>query len=141
MKTINYNNQNLYCSVELDFPTLRTMYNSAAECFEDHKEDIISDCVKNEYNESETNAVLSHYKMIINNANGKWEISHLKSKAMKNLLANNDNRCFNYNCDIREECARFKQLEIDKKNKREFVWGYNFEKIYGDPCQYYIDVK
>ena len=73
MKTIKHNNQILYCSVELDFSTLRTMYNSAAECFEDCKEDIISDCIDRGYNEDETKAILFHYEVAISSANGDWK--------------------------------------------------------------------
>ena len=49
MERINYNGGYLYCSIEMNLSEWIKMYNSAEECFEDYKQDIIEDCKKNEY--------------------------------------------------------------------------------------------
>ena len=57
---------------------------------------------------------------------------------MQNLIADDDSRCGNRNCDIKHNCARYRQVDIDINNR---VWTYlstNFEKIDGEPCQYFI---
>lgn len=63
----------LYCSVDCEVSNYRDSYNSSEECFNEIKSDIISDCEFRNYSESETNKVLDHYEILLNNANGEWK--------------------------------------------------------------------
>ena len=63
----------LHCSVDCEVSNYQDKYNSSEECFRDLKDEIVEDCEEREYNIEETEKVLSHYEILINNANGKWE--------------------------------------------------------------------
>ena len=60
---------------------------------------------------------------------------------MKNLIVDNIDRCISSDCDIKDSCARYTQLGVNKHSEKETVWYVKFKKIGGEPCQYFIDVK
>lgn len=73
MVRINYANGYLHCNVSDNSSEYLDLYDSSEECFADIKQDILDECAKRNYNKEETQAVLDHYEIKLNNAAGTWE--------------------------------------------------------------------
>lgn len=71
MKRINYNGGYLYCSITGNCTTsdLVDNYGTFEELYEDYKDDILQECAERGYDEYETEAVLSHYRIKWSNYN------------------------------------------------------------------------
>ncbi len=69
MSTISYNGGYLHCNVFMKYSVedAADRYESAEKMCDDYKQDIIDDCIKRGYTESEIEAVLYHYKIKIHN--------------------------------------------------------------------------
>lgn len=63
----------IFCDIPLTIRTYQCIYDSAEECFNDIKEEIIYDCIDRGYTVDEATKILAHYEIALNNANGIWE--------------------------------------------------------------------
>lgn len=70
---INYEDGYLYCNLSDNASEYSHNYDSAEECLNDYKQDIIDQCKEREYDEYETQAVLEHYDISFGNYAGEWK--------------------------------------------------------------------
>ena len=69
---INFKQGFLFSNVEINPNDYADEYESAEECFEDFKNEIIQDCLAQGYNDFEIKAVLNYFDAKICNANCEW---------------------------------------------------------------------
>jgi hypothetical protein len=71
MQRINDNGDYLYCSVDIEI-SFEEYYSSCEDYFNEHKDDILKSCAELEYDEYQTEKVLSHYQIHWGNSPVTW---------------------------------------------------------------------